>query len=154
MLDPMQEEREKKGLHFKAVKMRVGIFSSLCHFPSRPKFTFCLLLFVFFSLKHFFFFHLRICNAFLTPLPAASSLHRWEGPCGAGGWGSRAPWGGDTQGRGSPPAPAVGTGHLSRPGSDGGCGIPPSLQHTGVQKPREKSAAGDLSAMFGFKVSV
>lgn len=51
-------KREKKpGSHFKAVKMRVGIFSSLCHFPSRPKFTFCLSLFVFFSLKLGLFFY-------------------------------------------------------------------------------------------------
>lgn len=54
---------------------------------------------------------------------------------------------------GHPQHPPWGPG-ISCPGSDGGCGIPSSLQHTGVQKPREKSAAGDLSATFGFKVSV
>ena len=49
------KRKKKIGSRFKAVKMRVGIFSSLCHFPPRPKFTFCLSLFVFFSLKLRFF---------------------------------------------------------------------------------------------------
>lgn len=54
---PYARGKKKTGSHFKAVKMRVGIFSSLCHFPSRPKFTFCLSLFVFFSLKLGLFFY-------------------------------------------------------------------------------------------------
>lgn len=88
------KRKKIKGSCFKAVKMRVGIFSSLCHFPSRPKFTFSLLLFVFFSLKVgvCFFFLFQALQRFPYPSYQPAGLPE-ERACREGGHPLRPPWG-------------------------------------------------------------